>query len=49
MTGSVDAGLPVREVQGEGLALLNVTEDLTKAGLDAEASASLFLHSLTRS
>ena len=45
VTGSVDAGLPVREVQGEGLALLNVPQDLTKGGLDAEASASPFLHS----
>ena len=32
------------QVQGEGLALLDVTEDLAEGGLHAEASTSLFLH-----
>ena len=44
VTGSVDRGVALGQVQGEGLALLNVPEDLAKAGLDAEASASAFLH-----
>ena len=38
---------PFGEVQGEGLALLDVTEDLAEGGLHAEASTSLFLHLFT--
>ena len=44
MARRVDAGLPVWEVQVEGLALLDVSEDLAEGGLHAEASTSLFLH-----
>ena len=49
MTGSIEAGVALGQVQGEGLALLNEPEDLAEGGLHAEASTSAFLHLYTRS
>ena len=40
----VDRSVALGQVEGEGLALLDVTEDLAEGGLHAEASTSLFLH-----
>ena len=47
MGGGINAGLAVGWGDVEGLALSYVAEDLTKAGLDAEAVASAPLHLLT--